>query len=439
MIRIMIFSFLTLIAVIAWNISAFFVISEGWLKSPIVNSDSSVEFSAAIEKTVIENHQGNFGMILIEGGEVAERYFMSSGTPIDGSSVFQVASLGKWMTAWGLMMLVEDGTIDLDKPISDYLTRWELPSSTFDNSGVTTRRLLSHTAGLEDGLGYDGFNSFEEIQSLEESLTRALDASPGNSGVVKLGSEPGSEWNYSGGGYTILQLLIEEVSGKSFGQFMSERVFTPLGMERTTFDHQEAIELGLAQNFDLNGDTKPFRWYTALAATSLFTSTDDLTTFVKVQATSGAQSVLSKQSLELIRMPHASQMGADVWGLGAMLYAPNNDGGYVIGHDGNNGPAINTVARFDPATGDGIVILSTGSEMLATELAGEWVFWKTGNIDNLMFVLSFEAMALWMGGGSLLLIILGIGIGWRHRKSKRVIKRSISSDRKIPESVELIT
>ena len=318
-----------------------------------------------------------------------------------------------------IMVLVEEGAIDLDTPISAYLTRWQLPESAFDHSGVTVRRILSHTAGLTDGLGYDGFASPEEVQSLEASLTRALDASPGNSGVVELGAEPGSEWNYSGGGYTILQLLIEEVSGQSFEEFMSQRVFVPLGMERSTFNHEEAIRLGLAQNFNLNGDTEPFRWYTALAATSLFTSADDLALFIKAQATPGGQSVLSDQSIELIRRPHASQMGADIWGLGAMLYAPNNEGGYIIGHDGNNGPAINTVARIDPASGDGIVILSTGSEMLATELAGEWVFWKTGNIDSLMFLMSFEGMLLWMG----------VGISYhRHSCNRRSVGEEESSE-----------
>jgi len=336
----------TLIAVLVWNVSVFLTISEGWLKSPIVKSDSSREFAVAVEETVAAQHTGNFGMILIEDGEVAERYFMSTGTPVDGSSVYQVASLGKWITAWGGMVLVEEGAIDLDTPISEYLTRWQLPESAFDPSGVTVRHLLSHTAGLTDGLGYDGFERSDEVQTLEASLTRALDSSPGNSGVVELGAEPGSEWNYSGGGYTILQLVIEEVSGQSFAEFMSQRVFVPLGMERSTFNHEEAIAFGLAQNFDLNGDTEPFRWYTALAATSLFTSADDLARFI---------TALSEQSLALIRTTHASQMGADIWGLGAMLYAPNNNGGYIIGHDGNNGPAINTVARMDPATGDGIV------------------------------------------------------------------------------------
>lgn len=60
-----------------------------------------------------------------------------------------------------------------------------------------------------------------------------------------------------------------------------------------------------------------------------------------------------------------------------MLYAANNSGDFIVGHDGSNEPAINTAARLDPATGDGIVILETGNPLLTTEIAGEWVFRKT--------------------------------------------------------------
>ena len=114
-------------------------------------------------------------MILIENGEVAERFVMSTGELVDGASVYQVASLGKWITTWWVLVLVEERVIDLDTPFSKYLTRWQLPESAFDPSGVTVRRLLSQTAGLTDGFGYDGFERAEEVQSLEASLMRTHD------------------------------------------------------------------------------------------------------------------------------------------------------------------------------------------------------------------------------------------------------------------------
>ena len=91
--------------------------------------------------------------------------------------------------------------------------------------------------------------------------------------------------------------------------------------------------------------------------------------------------MLSANTLEQMRKPLASQFGQEIWGLGTMLYAPNGVGGFVVGHDGNNEPAINTAVRLNPATGNGIVILETGNRLLATRLAGEWVFWETGNLD----------------------------------------------------------
>lgn len=416
MIRYFTMALATLAACALWAVLVFIAFSEGWGKRPIAHSDTTQAFVESARLAVEASQVGNFGMALIEDNQIADVHFFSSREPVSESTVFQVASLGKWVTAWGVMVLVEDGKIDLDRPVGDYLTRWHLPPSDFDNAAVTVRRLLSHTAGLDDGLGYDGFDNAREVQTLEESLSKALDASPGNSGVVQLGAEPGSGWNYSGGGYTLLQLLVEEVAQQSFTEFMASRVFQPLGMSNTTFDQQQARQLDLAQNFDQKGDTEPFRWYTALAATSLFTTVEDLGRFITVQTQINGQSVLSEDTLALMRTPHASQMGADIWGLGPMLYAPNNAGGHVIGHDGSNGPGINTAARFDPQTGSGIVILSTGSEVLATKLAGEWTFWKTGNVGSLLFLMSIGSMLLVIGVGAGTIVLLGIVAGWTWRK-----------------------
>lgn len=82
-----------------------------------------------------------------------------------------------------------------------------------------------------------------------------------------------------------------------------------------------------------------------------------------------------------------------------MLYAPNGAGDFIIGHDGNNEPAINTTVRLDPASGDGVIILETGNRLMATELGGDWVYWKTGGIDFLMFTMaSANVIRLIVGG-----------------------------------------
>ena len=100
-----------------------------------------------------------------------------------------------------------------------------------------------------------------------------------------------------------------------------------------------------------------------------------------------------------------------------MLYAGNNAGGFVIGHDGNNDPAINTAARLDPETGNGVVVLETGNRLLATTLAGEWLFWRTGNVDFLMLTIEAGNLLKVLAAGWIAIILTAVIIGWRFRRA----------------------
>ncbi|WCL52915.1 serine hydrolase domain-containing protein [Gimibacter soli] len=406
----------TLAALALWCVAVFFAFSEGWLRSPVTGSPEPSAFLDASKGMVAEANPGSFAMILIEDGEIAGSQYVSRGAEVGPESRFQVASLSKWVTAWGVMKLVQDGRIDLDAPVSTYLTRWQLPDGPFDENGVTVRRLLSHTAGLGDGLGYQGFGDGEAVQTLEESLTRAADASPNAEGSTAVTAPPGEAWKYSGGGYTLLQLVIEEVTGQSFAAYMQQAVFAPLGMVDTSFDHDEASRGALAGNYALDGSAEPFRRYTAMAAAALFTSAGDMARFAMAQAPGAVNPVLDDAHRTSMRQPHGRSLGADIWGLGAMLYAPNGNGDFIVGHDGNNEPAINTAVRLDPATGDGIVVLETGAPILATRVAGEWIFWKTGNIDFLLFSMMIGTMLNWIMAGSVIIVIIALVRAWRGRR-----------------------
>jgi CubicO group peptidase (beta-lactamase class C family) len=288
---------------------------------------------------------------------------------------------------------------------------------------VTVRRLLSHTAGLTDGLGYNGFAADTEVQSLEASLTHAADADTGGDGRVRVGVEPGAGWNYSGGGYTLLQLVIEEVTGEDFAAYMQRAILDPLGMERSTFAPDTATT-NVATVYDEAGTTLAPRRYTALAAASLYTTVADLTRFVRVHVVGPegeppGRGVLAPETLQRMREPHAHQFGAAIWGLGTILYVPNGHDDFVIGHDGNNSPAINTAARVDPATGDAIIVLETGNRLLATELAGEWTFWKTGALDLLSVVTETPRMIGIIAVGWVLVIVAVIVVARRRRRATR--------------------
>ncbi|PQA88018.1 serine hydrolase domain-containing protein [Hyphococcus luteus] len=359
----------------------------GWTRAPLApRGDWAGFFSAAAER-IDEKANGNAAFVLIDGGEIRGMHFFSVGEAVNQDSQFQVASLSKWITAVGVMTLVERGAVDLDAPVSTYLTRWSLPESDYDNDGVTVRRLLSHMAGLTDGLGYGGFAPGEPVQSLEDSLTKASDASPGASGVVKVGAEPGEAWAYSGGGYALLQLIIEEVSGRSFEDYMQEAVLAPLGMNDSTFVYDETYP-HVAEIYDVDGTFATRYAFSAPSAAGFYTTVHDMARFLLAhfEGSDGApagRGVLTPETLAMMRAPEAYLYGAPSWGLGVILYAPDGSGDFVAGHDGNNDPAINTAARFNPSSKDGVVLLESGNALLASEIAGEWVFWDTGKVGNL--------------------------------------------------------
>ena len=131
--------------------------------------------------------------------------------------------------------------------------------------------------------------------------------------------------------------------------------------------------------------------------------------------------MLTASTLEQMRKAHASQMGAEIWGLGTMLYAPNGAGGFVVGHDGSNEPAINTAVRLNPATGNGIVILETGNRLLATRLAGEWVFWETGNLDFLTVTMEARRMFKVIAAGWIVILVGALVMAWRGRRARRLV------------------
>jgi len=414
----------TILALLAWAALVVTGTIGGWWRTPLAAHGNTEAFQNAAIAEINRTYKGNVAFVLLERGQVRASHFASIGAPVNGDSRFQVASMSKWITAWGIFTLVEAGKLDLDKPVSSYLTRWKLPKGAFDNDGVTIRRLLSHTAGLTDGLGYAGFKPGQPVQRLEDSLTRAADASPGAEGAVRVGIKPGSEFKYSGGGYTLLQLLIEEVSGQTFNDYMRAQVFDKLGMTRSTFVLKDDEAQDVAEFYDSRGAQATHYRFTAQAAASLYTTSADMTRFLQahVRGPNGelpGRGVLKPATLVEMRQPHAAQFGADIWGLGTMLFAPNNRGGFIIGHDGNNEPAINTAARLDPDTGDGIIVLETGNKLLATMIASEWVFWRTGSIDFLMFTFELGSMITILAAGSVVIVLAGLLAGWRRLRRAR--------------------
>jgi CubicO group peptidase (beta-lactamase class C family) len=359
------------------------IVTVAALESPFETSRDARAFMQAARDGVKDAEVGNCAIALIEDGHIVDSYIYYLDEPVDAGTLFQMASISKWITSWGVMALVRQGRLELDVPVSRYLTRWQLPSSEFNNGGVTVRRLLTHTAGLTDGLGYLGFAPGRQVQQLEDSLTYAADRAPEANGRVRVGYAPGSHWKYSGGGFTLLQLLIEEVTHDRFAHYMQQAVFEPLGMKRTTFDEDEAMQRGVATSYEPPDLIRANHYrFAALASASLYSDLIDISRFALAHfagedGTLPGRGVLEPQMLVEMRTPAARAFGGGVWGFGTILYARSGASDHVFGHDGENPPAISHAVRIEPVTRSGIVIMSSGSREFATRVAADWLDWKT--------------------------------------------------------------
>lgn len=409
---------LTLGVIAIWLVVNVVSTKQGWFTQAIAPKGNSSQFMSNAVKSIKEKSNGSAMLMLVENSKVYEVFSTSKGTSVNNETVFGVSSLGKWVAAVGVMKLVEAGKLDLDEPVSTYLTRWQLPNSQFDNDGVTIRRLLSHTAGITDGLGHNGFDTKAQVQPLIEHLTQAKDIDDGTSGKVVVGIKPGSEFKYSGGSYNLLQLIIEEVSGQSFSSYMAIEVFSPLGMNNTGYVHDNVSSL--AQYFQLDGNVRSYPYYTSLAATGLYTNASDLLKFVQLHTQVSDQKtsqILSKKTLRMMREPEAKMMGLDLWGLGPILFASNNNDDFIFGHGGAS-PGLNATVRLNPNTGNAIIMLTTGNRALASDTATQWTLWETGNPDIIMLKNMIPVMIKQFLIGSVVILIISLVIVWRRRKRK---------------------
>ena len=372
------------VAIAAWTGVAGYGAIQGWYLRPIAPRGDAAAFLQAATALAKAQSKGNLALVLMRRGEVYAEQYTPSIDPVNRDTRFPLASMSKWFTAYAVLQLVQAGRLELDAPVSTYLTQWQLPAGPFDAQQVTIRRLLSHTAGLTDGLGFGDYLPSESLPSLPETL-RHPRASSDSAVAIAVGRPPGSGFQYSGGGYLMLQALLEDVTGMPFATWMQDSVLRPIGMHRATYAYFGSLE-NVSRSFDARGALAPSYRYAAAGATGLSASARDLVAFAQaqLQRAAGGGAPLPRVTLDRMRQPHARKMGLDIWGLGVALYAPTASGAYVYGHDGANAPAINTSMRINPDNGDAVIVLVTGHPTLATAIGSEWTLWQTGTPDFLM-------------------------------------------------------
>lgn len=201
---------------------------------------------------------------------------------VNTHTLFQAGSVSKSLTAFGALLLVQQGKISLDEDVNSYLKSWKVPDNAFTQSEkVTLRRLLSHSAGTSVS-GFPGYPITASIPTLIEILngTKPLV----NTDPVEVILNPGTQFQYSGGGTTIVQLLIEDITGQSFSDWMQKNVLHPLGMFDSTFDQPllDIQSFQAAYGHLIEGKKVEGNWhiYPEMAAAGLWSTSSDLAKFV---------------------------------------------------------------------------------------------------------------------------------------------------------------
>ncbi|WP_298897201.1 serine hydrolase [uncultured Psychroserpens sp.] len=319
---------------------------------------------------------------IIENGElVLQKAYgyadVDTKTKVTAQTGFNIGSISKTIAAWGIMKLVEEGKIDLDAPAENYLTRWKLPESEFDSKQVTVRRLLSHTAGLSLH-GYPGWTPDDRLSTIEESLN-GRNNGPGR---VEMIMEPGTKWKYSGGGYTILQLIMEEVTGQKFEDYMQAQILKPLGMTNSSYKIDKTILKNSSFEYDNFGERIDFELFTAQAAAGLHTTIEDFTRFAYASLfayknNKKYNSVLTSSTLKDMMQP--APASNDSYGLGYQVQSIPGVSYTLKGHGGAN-TGWHAFFRVNPDTNDGFIMITNGGSghNIYRQVFCDWIQWKTG-------------------------------------------------------------
>lgn len=298
---------------------------ENGLLSPVVIKGRPVQHATIAERMKALNVRG-VSIAVISNYEIewAKGYGFAdfeSKRPVETTTLFQAGSISKPVAAVAAMKMVEEDKLALDRDINTFLTSWKVPDNEFTkDKKVTLREILSHSAGLTVH-GFPGYAAGDPLPRLIQVLNGEK---PANTPPIRVDVLPGSIWRYSGGGYTIMQLVMTDVAHQQFPEIMRETVLVKAGMRDSTYENPLPSKLSVVAATGYRTDGKPiagrYHTYPEMAAAGLWTTASDLARFgIEIQKSrEGRSSRILKQSTveEMLREQKKP------WGLGFSI-APN--------------------------------------------------------------------------------------------------------------------
>jgi len=300
---------------------------------------------------------------------------VNSGAPVTTETIFEAASTSKFITSAMALHFVEKGLIELDRNVNEYLKSWKVPDNEFTKEEkVTLRRILTHRAGIPT----TNFDYDEDLGI--PTLVDVLSGSPPaeNKPAIPVWM-PGSQWQYSNVAYDIIQLLLEDVTGKPFQQIADELVFEPLGMTNSTFVYplDAKKQKREAMPHDAKGISRePAMHETAFAHGNLTTTPTDLAKFSLeiIRAYQGKSEKILSQSTATQLFHKECEIDQKAiplpffQGLGVFLMGEGKD--LVFTHPGENYPGFISWLMGWPERSTAAVIMTNGAQgfMLAMEI-----------------------------------------------------------------------
>lgn len=396
-------------------------------ESPALSS-SGEEFSSYLDKRVPKLMDWyeipGVSIVIVQNAEMAwsQAYGfadLESGRSMTTGTVCRVESISKSVTTWGAMKLVEEKRIDLDDPVYKYLKSWEFPESPYDESKITLRHLLSNQAGLPLGSIGAEYAPGEDKPNLKQSLSRH----------AVLMQEPGFGFFYSNVGFHLVELLIEDVTGRDFAEYMENEVLIPLEMQQASYHWRDSFDPPVPTGYDLDGNPVPVYVYSEKGSGGLFASAEGIANFMMagMKGASGVSgSTISKSTVDQIYSPVVDISGiysfvAESYGLGHFIdLLPD---GKISVFSGGQGHGWMTHFQSVPETGDGIVILTNSQRSwpFISTVVKEWAEWNGIPSIGMRYIAdAVKGIRIIIGGMILGLLITGWRLGqniWsKHRR-----------------------
>lgn len=319
--------------------------------------DTTEESLRFVPDRMTHYHVPGLSLAFVHAGTVAWTQAFGvarvGGEPVTSETLFQASSISMPVTALAVLRLVEQGKLNLDADVSQYLSSWKLPTNKFTKQKkVTLRELLSHTAGATVH-GFGGYATGKQVPTLVQVLNGE---GPANSAPVTIDFVPGTKFRYGGGNYVIIQQILVDVTGEPFPDLMQELVLRPLHMVHSTFQQPvpEKIQPLVATPYNQDGNAIEGgpHTYPEMAVAGLWSTPSDLALFALA-----IQDALAGKPGAILSPLIAREMLQPVLAFYALGFAIAGNGpNRYFSHPGANLGYVSFFFAYEK--GDGVVLMS---------------------------------------------------------------------------------